>query len=304
VPSNPASGSQRDPEQDFAIITELFASMIEAQEGQALTPDDAWINHAQVLAMKLFKQACSVRVILNPTQVDFEDGKHVLFVDHSSATILARACLETFIVFHWIFQSKDPALRKFRHGVWRLGGLMDRLKLHPSTDKARETIEATRLQTAQQIAEIEASPYLGDYKPDQAKRLLKGDWRIGWSWTDEAVRAGFHKKYFQNVYSHFCGYAHSSFISSMQMGEAQSMDDQRMLGLVALQTTVHVMARAVSFYADLFPRGRATLGASSEESKKVAYFWGFTGADMDHLYEGTRECQPDEKSHHPLKGGG
>jgi hypothetical protein len=48
--STPHPLSQRDPEQDFATITELFALMIEAQEGQALTPDDAWISHAQILA--------------------------------------------------------------------------------------------------------------------------------------------------------------------------------------------------------------------------------------------------------------
>lgn len=285
MPSTGRTPSQRDPEQDFATITELFAAMIGAQEGQALATDDAWINHAQILVVKLFKQACSVRVLINTTQLDSQDGKQIVFVDHSSATILARACLETFIVFHWIFQSQDPALRKFRHGVWRLGGLRDRLKLHPSTDEARETISKTRLQVIEQVAEIEASPYLSDYKPEQAKRLLKGEWRVGWSWTDEAVRAGFHKKYFQNVYSHFCGYAHSSYISSLQMGEAQSMDDQRMLALVALQTVVHVMARAVAFYAELFPRGRSVLDAASEEAQKVAYFWGFTGEDMDHLFD-------------------
>lgn len=120
--------------------------------------------------MKLFKQACSVRGVVNATQLDFQDGKQIVFVDHSSATILARACLETFIVFHWIFQSQDPALRKFRHGVWRLGGLRDRLKLHPSTDEARETISKTRLQVIEQVAEIEASPFLGDYKPEQTIR--------------------------------------------------------------------------------------------------------------------------------------
>ncbi len=285
MPSTGHTPSQRDPEQDFATITELFAAMIGAQEGQALATDDAWVNHAQILAVKLFKQACSVRVVVNATQLDFQDGKQIVFVDHSSATILARACLETFIVFHWIFQSKDPALRRFRHGVWRLGGLMDRLKLHPSTEQARDAIRRTRLQAAEQIAEIEASPYLGDYRPEQAKRLLKGNWRVGWSWTDEAVRAGFHKKYFQNVYSHFCGYAHSSYISSMQMGEAQSVEDQRMLALVALQTSVHVMARAVAFYAELFPRGRAVLEAAPEEAQKVACFWGVTGDDMDHLFD-------------------
>ncbi|HEK0905489.1 MULTISPECIES: hypothetical protein [Pseudomonas] len=55
----PQSRSQRDSEQDFATLTELFAAMIESQRGQPLTPDDAWINHAQILAVKLFKQACA-----------------------------------------------------------------------------------------------------------------------------------------------------------------------------------------------------------------------------------------------------
>jgi len=260
--------------------------MIEVQEGQALSADDAWINHAQILAVKLFKQACSVRVVVNTTQLDFQDGKQIVFVDHCSATILARACLETFIVFHLIFQSKDPALRRFKHGVWRLGGLMGRLKLHPSTEQARATLQTTRLQAAEQIAEIEASPYLGDYKPEQAKRLLKGEWRVGWSWTDKAVRAGFNKKYFQNVYSHFCGYADSSYISSMQMGEAQSMEYQRMQTLVALQTSVHVMARTVAFYVELFPIGRAVLESAPAEAQKAAYFWGFTSENMDHLFDG------------------
>lgn len=277
--------SHRDPEEDFGALTELFAMMIEAQRSQVLSSADAWMNDAQILAVKLFKQACSVRLILDPTQLDFRDGSQIVFVDHSSATILARACLETFIVFHWIFQSQDPALRKFRHGVWRLGGLMDRLKLHPSTDQAREALRVARLQAADQIAEIEPSPFLGSYSPDQVKRLMKGDWRVGWSWTDEAVRAGFSRKYFQNVYSHFCGYAHTSYISSMQMGQAQSIEDQRMLGLVALQTCVHVLARAIAFYAELFPKGRTALDTSSEQARNVAYFWGFTSVDMDPLYE-------------------
>lgn len=277
--------SHRDPQEDFGTLTELFARMIEAQRSQVLSSADAWMNDAQILAVKLFKQACSVRLILDPTQLDFHDGSQIVFVDHSSATILARACLETFIVFHWIFQSRDPALRRFRHGVWRLGGLRDRLKLHPSTDQARDALKVTQLQAADQIAEIESSPFLASYSPDQIKRLMKGDWRVGWSWTDEAVRAGFSKKYFQNVYSHSCGYAHTSYISSMQMGQAQSIEDQRMLGSVALQTCVHVMARAIAFYAELFPQGRTSLEMAPEQARNVAYFWGFTNVEMDPLYE-------------------
>lgn len=46
--STPRSVSHRDPEEDFATLTELFAVMIESQRGQALSPEDAWINHAQI----------------------------------------------------------------------------------------------------------------------------------------------------------------------------------------------------------------------------------------------------------------
>ncbi|WP_162888962.1 hypothetical protein [Pseudomonas syringae] len=58
-----------------------------------------------------------------------------------------------------------------------------------------------------------------------------------------------------------------------------------MLGLVALQTSIHVMARAVAFYAELFPSGRTALKMSPEQAQNVAYFWGFTNVDMDPLYE-------------------
>lgn len=74
MPSTGRTPSQRDPEQDFATLTELFAAMIESQHGQPLTPDEASVNYAQILAVKLFKQACSVRVLINTTQLNFQDG--------------------------------------------------------------------------------------------------------------------------------------------------------------------------------------------------------------------------------------
>jgi len=46
---------QRDPAEDFATLIEMLAMVIESQRGQALTPNDVWINHAQILAVKLFK---------------------------------------------------------------------------------------------------------------------------------------------------------------------------------------------------------------------------------------------------------
>lgn len=274
-----------DAERDFRTMLDLMMVMIDKVANTPIPKGEGWMNDAQILATKLFKQACSINVLLNTTRVQMQDGRAITFIDHASVTILSRACIETFIVFHWIFQSQDAALRKFRHGVWRLGGLMDRLSLHPSTDQARAVIKRTRTQVAELLPELEFSPYLQAYTPKQAARLLKGDWRIDWSWTDEAVRAGFHKQYFENVYGHFCGYAHSTYISSMQIGQAQSEGEQRMLGNAALQACVHVMAHFIKHHAELFPPAKEVLMAASENSRRTLSLWSFTSSDMAHVYD-------------------
>ncbi|KWS24566.1 hypothetical protein AL062_12990 [Pseudomonas syringae pv. syringae] len=263
--------------------------MIEAQRELPLPASDAWLNDAQILAMKLFKQSCSVRMIANPTSLDFCGGSTVAFIDHSSVTILARACFETYVAFHWIFESPDPSMRKFRHGAWRLGGLIERLKLHPSTPEGRDVLRKTRLQAAELKAELESSEHLSTYSDKHSKRLLAGDWRIGWSWTSEAIRSGFHEKYIQNLYSHFSGYAHSSYISSMQMSQAQSLEDQHRLATAPLQACIHVLARTIMTYGELFPGGAAALESAHEEAQIVVRRWRIDAADLDRFYDSSYE---------------
>lgn len=289
------TGYVHDVMRDFNSLSELMVKMIQAQTTLTMKDGDEWMNDAQILSTKLFKQLCSARVLLNTTEFVTHDDQRFPFIDFSSVTILARACIETYIVIHWIFQSEDQALRKFRHSVWKLGGLMDRLELHPSTDKARAKIADTSAQAAELHAEIDGSPYLRQYTPKQVKRLLKGDWRVDWSWTDEAVRAGFNKKYFENVYGHFCGYAHSSYISSMQIGQAQEMSEQYTLGEASLQAGVHVMSRFIRLYSDLFPTAKAVLESAPEAVRNVARYWNFSAEDMEHLYDQEKGTDPDGK---------
>lgn len=270
---------------DFETLLDLMARMIEQVAGTQISEGQAWMNDAQALTMKLFKQVYSVNTLLRAANVHMRDGRAITFIDHASAIILARASLETFLVFHWIFQSDDETLRKFRHGAWRLGGLMDRLTLHPTTAEAREVITNTRLEVDKLLPEVNTSPHLQSYTAKQVAQLLAGNWRVGWSWTQEAVRAGFHKQYFENMYGHFCGYAHSSYISSIQMAKAKSEADQKMLGEAALQACVHVMALFITHHARLFPSAHEELLKATDNTQKTLHRWGFNASDMNHLFE-------------------
>lgn len=288
------NSSWRNIEADFDLLIDLMADMIDAQAVEPRRTGDDWIADAQTLAVKLFKQLCSARSLLAPIVFQKHNGATFQFIDHSSLVILVRACIETYIAMHWIFGSEDIEFRKFRHRVWKLGGLMDRLKLHHTTDEARRKIEETRLQAEELITEIKASTYFDLYFPKQAKRILKGDWRVDWSWTDEAVRAGFHKKYFETIYGHFCGYAHSSYISSMQISQARDINDQYMLAQASMQAGVHIMAHFIYFYSKTLIAPNVIFNAA-DEAKRVATIWHFKAEDMDYLYVSLESSEHNPK---------
>ncbi|KIK83090.1 hypothetical protein [Pseudomonas sp. W15Feb9B] len=284
---------RRSIEADFNTLIDLMADMIDAQVDLARTEGDEWIADLQTLSVKLFKQLCSARSLLEPTAFINRREQVFQFIDHSAVIVVIRACVESYIAMNWIFGSVDVDHRRFRHRIWILAGLNDRLGLHPTTVEGRQRVAETQTQADELILVVQASPFFHcDYTEKQRKRVLKGEWRVDWSWTDQAVRAGFHKKYFESMYSHYCGYAHSSYISAIQVRDSSSsIDDQYMLAQAALQAGVHVLAHFLFFYASILDAPNQVF-ESSEDARAVASIWHFAAGEMDHLYEQEKGADP------------
>ena len=75
-----------------------------------------------------------------PCPFDHSGVPKVFFVDHASVKVIARAALETYLVFFYLYGNSDRSLSEFRHKTWRLGGLADRQKYHTSTEQGREVL--------------------------------------------------------------------------------------------------------------------------------------------------------------------
>ena len=117
------------------------------------------------------------------------------------------------------------------------------------------------------------------------------------------MRAGFHKKYFDSMYSHYCGYAHLSYISALQVRDsANSIDDQRMLARAALQAGVHVLAHFLFFYATILD-ALMRVFESNEEAHRCAGIWHFGAEEMDYLYEQKKDADPDGRGAAGQAGG-
>lgn len=269
---------------EYSTLLDLFIQLVESQAEKKLKPGEEWLNDAQVLATKLFRHLVSMQTVAAGATVESDGVPKVFFVDHASVKVIARAALETYLVFYYLYGNPDRYLSKFRHKTWRLGGLTDRQKYHTWTQEGREVQAQERKMIAALRAEITSSPHFLAYKERQRQQLLDGNWRVGIGWAVLGISAGFHETYFKNIYAYLCGYSHSSYASALQVHQAQSIEDQKMLTRSILGIGVVLMAHFAFSYSNAFTDAEAVLSANPS-AKRVAETWRFGPEDMAKIYD-------------------
>jgi len=269
---------------DYQILLDLMIRLVDSQAGQKIYNEDAWLNDAQTLSIKLFRHLVSMQTCSDGATVEHEGNPVIWFIDHASIKVIARAALETYLVFFYIYGQSDKELSKFRHETWVLGGLKDRQKMHTSIEEHKEKLNQEKQQIDKLQLEIEASPYIEDFTNKQRKQLLDGNWKIGNGWSSLGVAAGFHETYFNNIYSYLCGYSHSSYISALQVGQAQDIKEQQELSQFVLGVGVVIMAHFSFTYSDLFESASKVFNVDVV-SKEIAEKWHFGPSDMAHIYD-------------------
>lgn len=271
-------------EADYSILLDLFFELVESQAEKKFEPGQEWMNDAQVLAKKLYQHLISMRLIAEGTTVERDGNPKTSFVDHASVKVVARAALETYLVFYYIYGNHDHSLSEFRHKIWRIGGLADRQKIHPISEKVREVLALDQKHLDKLRSEIEGSPHLEGCKPRQKRNLLAGKWRSGISWADIGTSAGFHENYFKSIYGYLCGYAHSSYLSALQVGQAESIKEQQMLTQSILGVGIVLMAHFAFFYSTVFTSAEDILSANPD-AKGVAEKWRLGPEDMGPIWD-------------------
>lgn len=272
--------------QAYPQLLDLMVRLIESQSGKAIAEGEAWRNDAQTLARKLFHHLVSMRVLANGGAIAQPKGSSpaIPYVDHGSINVLAGAALETYLVWYYLYGNPaDPAQGRFRHMTWELGGLMDRQSLYPMSEAAVRQLAIDRTLIDKLKAELVQCPLMANFSPKQQARLLNGDWKTAMGTQDLAVGAGFHGVYFRDIYSHLCGYAHASYISALQVRDAQTFYDQEGLALPMLTLGLVIMGHFALAYAKQFPSAQAVL-EEQPTAHRLAARWAMTAEDLQPIY--------------------
>ena len=270
-------------DETYAILMDLFVELVESQNGREIEPGQEWLNDAQVLSVKLYRHLASMQILSRGAIMRIRDGRVASYVDHSSVKVIARAALETYLVFFYIYGTDDRSISLFRHMTWHLGGLTDRQAYRVISEEARDIAAQEREVIERLKAEIERSEHYLTYSLKQRRAFLTGNWRVGSAWTDLATQAGIHEGYFRNIYNYLCGYSHSSYASALQVRQAESIEHRTMLTGATIGIGLVIMAHFSFVYPSVFPES-ADILTRNPQSKAVAETWQFGREDMIHIY--------------------
>lgn len=270
---------------EYSTLMDLFVHLVESHSGAEFEPGNKWLNDAQVLSIKLYNHLASMQRLAQEASISIRDAPNVSYIDHASLQVVARAALETYLVFFYIYGTSSESQSHYRHRTWHLAGLIDRQKYSVFSEETREVMIQERKVIQRLKAEIIQSPHFRHLTRSQGRQLLKGFWRVGKTWKDLGKQAGFHERYFENVYNYLCGYSHSSYASALQVRDARSLDDQEILTHGTLGIGIVLMAHFSFTYPCVFPAANSVL-SSNPEATQIAETFRFGREDMEEIYGG------------------
>lgn len=275
-------GQRYEPLAMLRRMLPVLVRMVQAQVGQPIAPGEAWKNYRQSLAKKYLYHITTLTKMADLGRIEDDDGDYG-FVDHASINVMARAVIENFIVFEWVFGPDDESLSHFRFLTWRAAGLKDRVDLPVMGHEALAIQANEMLQFNECCEQIKTNPHFEGLSNGAKDRLMKGNWRMGQSIGEIAIKVGFHSKNIDAIYSHLCGYSHSNFISAMQVGQA-GIEAETMLSKMPLGVACNMTARLITTYGRIFPLAQKVLTDASADDQQTVRLWNLKSEDFEKHY--------------------
>ncbi|MBD8019162.1 DUF5677 domain-containing protein [Kaistella pullorum] len=174
--------------------------------------------YIETLLIKIAAAQNSINSLVNPSILDV-NNKKASIIDYASILILTRSIFETYLTLEYLFLSdvEDDEL-EFRFKLWRMSGFMVRQNTIGENPLFTEKLTREKIEIDKTKREIISSKYYGQIKKMKNRLETYGIARII-SWTQLIEKSRLRTKLFVGFYQLYSNYAHSEFISVIQLNE-------------------------------------------------------------------------------------
>ncbi len=209
---------------------------------------DKRLYYLEDVALKLCQHAASAYFLWqNHTKFQL-DARPVDFVDGSSIQVLARACLESYLAFNYVFVtplSEDEF--EFRFNAWMLAGFAQRQSFPAFDEAAKEQQERDATSNEKRRQELQRSSIFQELPKGHQKRVLAGqDWHPGRT-ISEMCEDVFGPEWGKALYGYMSSHIHSDALAAVQVRQSKGKAHDMAEG--ATITICIVLARMCADYA-------------------------------------------------------
>jgi hypothetical protein len=238
-------------------------------------------NRAGVLFAKVCDHVATMIYLLRGTNLP-EAG--IRFVDSASLNVMARAALECFLTFAYIFAlPQNEEEHELRYYAWILSGLADRQDFPTSNPDYKQKLAEEKIQIEDIRKSLQTNSIFLSLSVGQKKQIMEGEWRLGlvdgsWkiiSWNKIAVSVDVNETRMKFLYSYLCSYAHSGGLSGIQLQQAMTTGDKFQLTWIAELAIGLVLANMTNLVCELYPRSEVELKKDGESENLVKTYIDF-----------------------------
>jgi len=258
--------------EDCPKLLDLLGRVLDANKGAAT--DREW--YAEGLANKFFDHAFfALYLSQSPNTLDFP-SRVIKLSGVASIDVLTRATFEAFLTFHYVFYTpKTVEDQNYRYWAYRLAGHMERQNMPEYTDRHKQKLLDDKKAIEDFRNKLNSNPIFERLPQAQKNRVLKGNWKLS-SWGDIAKEAKLSRMLALDMYSHLCGYAHSSSLSVLQIKQAYEKHEEELLIEPSKIVVSIVAANMILEYCELFKLSKNVLN-QDQEGMKLVDLWAKLG---------------------------
>lgn len=253
-------------DEEYIELQKILLGVIQANKGVPVGKDDRILD-AEGLAVKLLEHSASINYLYKETVVP---ELRIRIFDLASLNIIARAIIENFLVFHYVFsEPKNPDEEDFRYLAYWVSGLIERQNYTIESPQGKPILERERKIIDRITKQLETNGYFSKLKKNDKDRIIKkGEWRFK-SWTEIALSAGLNKSNSKDFYKFLCGYAHSGSLILQHIHQTVSKEEKRELFKATLALLKIAIANMIVSYCNYFPKAKKSYEALGEKNYLV-----------------------------------
>lgn len=146
-----------------------------------------------------------------------------LIIDRSSLYILTRSIIEAFLTLEYLyFNNLSREEQIFRYNLWRISGFMSRQNFGKTkSDIFISKLEKEKAEIEELKSTIKKSRFYSNLKKQDLWKLDKFGLPRIMSWSSLLEQSTLKTDLFDKIYKLYSNYAHSEFISMIQLNETK-----------------------------------------------------------------------------------